>query len=128
MSDRYSRKDAQKAFERLASALGKTCSDEHGNLFNGNPYNDPTPAGRLWDDVVEHGVHVGLRAAVGAWSLDYNGVYGGFVVHEMFNDGGGVSEPFGSMRRNAREFCAAARFALDALHVREQSLPQALRA
>lgn len=52
---------------------------------------------------------------VGGWVLDYNGIYGGYVIHEMFNENGAVSEPFGSRRRNAREFCEAVNFACRAI-------------
>ena len=52
---------------------------------------------------------------VGGWQLDYNGVYGGFVIHEISNEHGAVSEPFSSERRNAREFCDVVRFTLRAL-------------
>lgn len=43
--------------------------------------------------------------------MDYNPVYGDYVVHEVTNTGGGVSEPFGSMRRAARDFCSVVSFA-----------------
>lgn len=48
---------------------------------------------------------------VGGWSLDYAACYGGYVVHEV------CSEPFGSRRRPAREFCDAVWFAIRALEV-----------
>src|SRR5438046_873108 len=122
MSDRYTRKDAEAAFARLASALGKTWSDRDGKLWRGSAYEpvavmsdyDPSKQAQLWTSVYE-GVRVRNLAAVGAWSLDHNSVYGGFVIHEIFNAGGGVSEPFGSMRRSAREFCDAVYFAENAL-------------
>jgi hypothetical protein len=109
MSDRYTRKDAEAAFARLASALGKTWSDQHGKLWKGN-YWEAVEDGTLWS---REGT--ANRARVGAWALDHNGVYGGFVIHEMFNEGGGVSEPFGGVRRSAREFCDAVYFAENAL-------------
>ena len=52
---------------------------------------------------------------VGAWALDYNPIYGGVVIHEPVNDGGGVSEPFGSGRVSPREFCAQVLFLARAL-------------
>lgn len=55
---------------------------------------------------------------VGAWTLDYNSVYGGYVVHEISTDGGGVSEPFGSQRRPAREFCSCVNFTIRALEAK----------
>lgn len=116
MSDRYTRKDAEHAFARLASALGKTWSDREGKLWHGN-YWEPAPAGQLWERVRSEN-----RAAVGAWSLDYNPVYGGFVIEEMHNAGGGVSQPFGSMRRTAREFCDAVYFAENALRAQPKPM------
>ena len=58
---------------------------------------------------------------VGGWVLDYNGIYGGYVVHQMFNDGGAISDPFGSRRRNAREFCDAVNFACRAIELTKHS-------
>lgn len=81
--DRYTRKDAERAFDLLCKATG------HRKAV---AYND-----------------------VGGWQLDYNGVYGGYVIHAIVNDGGGVTEPFGSMRRPAREFCSTVTFAIRAL-------------
>ena len=110
MSERYTRKDAYKAFTRLASALGKTWSDDYGNLYSGHYYEPDLRAEKLW---TREGTS--NRAHIGAWMLDYNPIYGGFVIEEMFNEGGGVSRPMGDLRRNAREFCDAVRFAMDAL-------------
>jgi hypothetical protein len=36
-------------------------------------------------------------------------------VHEVYNETGGISLPFGHERRTAREFCDAVRFALYAI-------------
>src|SRR5439155_4522318 len=116
MSDRYTRKDAEAAFARLASALGKTWSDQHGKLWKGN-YWEPVEDGTLWTQSEDAGLPGNMRnrARVGAWALDYNPIYGGFVIEEMYNEGGGVSQPFGSMRRGARDFCDAVYFAENAL-------------
>lgn len=113
MSDRYTRKDAQAAFARLASALGKTWSDRSGHLWRGKAY-EPEAAGELWTRIESAGGAQNV-AAVGAWMLDHNGIYGGYVIAEMFNEGGGESHPLGDLRRPARDFCDAVRFALDAL-------------
>jgi hypothetical protein len=111
MSQRFTRKDAERAFARLAFTLGKTWSDRSGHLYSG-PYWAPVPAGELWTRVGSDYV-----ATVGAWMLDYNPVYGGFVIHQMGNEGGGVSCPMGHTRKPAREFCEAVRFAIDALGI-----------
>lgn len=112
MSERYTRRDAEAAFHRLANALRKTYSDPNGDLWT---WDDAQRApkrtgGKLWTREGNEN-----RAAVGAWCLDYAGVYGGFVVHEISNEGGGVGTPLGHLRRNARDFCDAVRFALDAM-------------
>ncbi len=121
MADRYTRKDAEAAFARLASALGKTWSDRNGDLWRGKPY-QPEAAGTLWAGVfAPDGKRLGNRAQVGAWALDYAAPYGGFVVHEMHNEGGGVGCPLGHTRHNAREFCALVRFTLDALRVIDEA-------
>lgn len=81
--DRYTRKDAESALDRLCEATGNRRAS-------------------AWNDV-------------GGWQLDYAACYGGFVVNEVFNDGGGITQPFGSTRCSAREFCARVRFAIDAI-------------
>lgn len=54
---------------------------------------------------------------VGGWVLDYNGIYGGYVVHQMFNENGATAEPFGGKRRNARDFCDVVNFACRAIAI-----------
>jgi hypothetical protein len=81
--DKYTRKDAEAAFDRLIKAIG-------GRIATS--YND-----------------------VGAYRLDWNGVYGGGNIEQITSESGGVRQPFGAQRRNAREFCDSVRFAVDAL-------------
>ena len=88
MSERYTRKDAERAFELLCKVT------EHRQA-------------RAWNDV-------------GGWQLDYNSAYGGYVVHEVVTASGGVSEPLGSMRRTARDFCQSVNFAVRAIGTRSQ--------
>ncbi len=64
----------------------------------------------------------------GGWLLDYNGVYGGYVVAERRRypgpngtSGIGESYPLGYHRRSAREFVEAVTFALDCI---EQTIGQ----
>jgi hypothetical protein len=54
----------------------------------------------------------------GAWTLDYAACYGGYVVHELLPSGG-ITEPFGSTRVSAREFCGRVNFLVRALDSRE---------
>ena len=53
----------------------------------------------------DNGEHIrtskGLVPNAGVWMIDHT--YGGRVIDEMM-EGGGVSQPFGSKRRNTREF------------------------
>ncbi len=44
----------------------------------------------------------GLDHFPGGWALDYNSTYGGYVIEEEM-ESGGVSHPFGSLRRSSRE-------------------------
>lgn len=53
----------------------------------------------------------GYKAKIGCWELDCNPVYGGCVINEMMNEGGGVTQPFGERRRKPQEFCEAIWFA-----------------
>jgi hypothetical protein len=50
----------------------------------------------------------------GGWILDYNGIYGGYVIMELLQ-GGGETGIFGLMRRNAREMYDTISFALEVL-------------
>ncbi len=58
---------------------------------------------------------------VGAWRVDYVGCYGGYVVERIDNSSGGVSHPFGIIRRNAREMYQAMHFAIDAVEYKERA-------
>ncbi len=44
----------------------------------------------------------GLMHIPGGWSLDYCATYGGYVIEEHL-DKGGISHPFGAVRRTTRE-------------------------
>jgi hypothetical protein len=102
MSERYTRKDAERAFDLLRSTLGK----KPGHYED----NDGTPP--------EGSVMVGdgsYRTIPGGWALDWNSTYGGGVIEELLSGRTGVTRPLGSRRRNAREFCDAVHFALNVL-------------
>lgn len=79
--DRYTRKDAEIALKRLGTVMGK----QVGNCWFKN----------------REGKWI---SNVGCWNLDYNPIYGGCVVTEIYNEGGAITHPFGSMRRSPREF------------------------
>jgi hypothetical protein len=57
---------------------------------------------------------------VGKYYLDYNGVYGGYVVNKIVNKGGGVSCPFGHNRHKAAAMWDILRFAIDAIEEKER--------
>lgn len=89
---RYTRKDAERQFERLCEELGKPmghyreCAEgEVSNMENGQKYS----------------------TIPGGWALDYNPTYGGCVIEELSPVPGEtwISQPFGSTRRSPREFC-----------------------
>lgn len=124
MSARYTAKDARAAFARLSSALGKTWSDEHGQLWKGTYYK-PEAAGHLWGRNLEHFSR--NVAQVGAWHLDHNGTYGGYIVAEMVSEGGGESHPLGERRKSAREFCEAVYFAEQVLRVKTATEMDAIK-
>lgn len=52
---------------------------------------------------------------IGTWSIDHNPYYGGYVIEEVHNEGGGITHPFGETRHSAYEFVTAMRFALRAI-------------
>ena len=88
--ERTTKAEVNQAFESLALALGKSTQ----------PYDKVT-----------------RKAIAGAWYLDHNGVYGGYIVYEMDNERGGVSEPMNRRRMPSREFVQACRFAVDAIRL-----------
>lgn len=83
MAERYTRKDATAAFNRLIETIGGRIATD---------YND-----------------------VGAYRLDWNATYGGGIIERISNPQGGVSQPFGHMRMNAREFYFAVHLAINAM-------------
>ncbi len=46
--------------------------------------------------------------------LDHNGIYGGYVIEQQ-EESGGISHPFGSMRRSAKEMYYSMHMATQAL-------------
>ena len=87
MSDRITIKHAQASLARLAQATGNRIA---------RPYNR------------EHGHDVG------GWALDYNPTYGGVVIIEYINNGGGQNTPITSNRMGLREFVDSVNFAIRA--------------
>lgn len=52
---------------------------------------------------------------VDGYRLDYNPIYGGYVVEQIVNDGGGVSRPFGDRRRAPAEMVSTLNFVMEVL-------------
>ena len=48
---------------------------------------------------------------VGAWALDYNAIYGGYVIRQYLEKGG-ESNPMGIYRYSPKEFANMLRFAI----------------
>lgn len=99
MGERYTADSARAAFHRIRRALGKRHAADYA-----------------W----------GAPERIGAWNLDSAPGYGGWVIEEQMNDGGGIDHPFGHERRNAREFFEAVDFALrvlDAAQGRARAIP-----
>lgn len=91
--DRYTRKDAEKAFEHLCQELGKPVG--HYRKVN------PGEVSNMGEDRI-------ITTIPGGWTLDYNPTYGGCVIEELSPNPGEtwISHPFGSTRRSPREFCS----------------------
>lgn len=96
--ERYTRRDAEQAFERLADAVGAKVAD---------------PAWKTTD-----------KRRLGAWTLDHNSVYGGYVIEAFVadtprDDGHqaytAVTRPMGDYRHTARDFAQMCHFAVRAI-------------
>lgn len=90
--DRYTKSDANAAFERLATAMGKYTGDAWSNG----------------------------RAKVGAWYLE--GQHRRYRVAEIVSESGAEKSPLGYWFRNARDFCLTVEFTLDALRIAKSEL------
>lgn len=102
MSKRYSYRDAERAVERLARALGQPYGSYQITNDEPSPIGNERPEGRykvrrndgMWISTVPNGLH-----------LDYAPIYGGCVIHRMADDGGTwISEPFSRVRRKPVAF------------------------
>lgn len=57
-----------------------------------------------------------LVKEIGGWSLDYAPIYGGYVI-EQEEENGGISHPFGFVRRSAREMYLSLQMTVKALEM-----------
>jgi hypothetical protein len=99
MSERYTKQDARNAFEHLAETMGVRVAD------------------RSWD------IHDPRRE--GAWILDHNGVYGGYVIAAYVADSPSrdgrpqaytaQTHPLTDYRQSARDFAQMCHFAARAV-------------
>lgn len=94
MSERFTKKDAEKALERLCELMGRP-KGHYRKLAEG----EVAPAG-----AVVTGVNGQFCTIPGGWELDYNPIYGGYVVEEILENSTGITQPFGANRRSARDF------------------------
>jgi hypothetical protein len=60
---------------------------------------------------------------IGRWRLEFSS-YGGYVITQLSNNGGGESCPFGEQRRSAKDFCSHVHFTLRALELFERAQAQ----
>lgn len=57
----------------------------------------------------------------GAYQLDWNATYGGGVIERISANSSGVSQPFGSQRHSAKDFCNMVHFAMRVLEQTRQT-------
>jgi hypothetical protein len=93
MSNRVSRSMVEAAAKRLADALGKQYGDVWKRTEKGN------------------------KSIVGAWAMDYNPVYGGYVIVEMCNEHGAERHPLISSRLPAAAMLDALNMAHAAVYM-----------
>ena len=96
MSERYTRRDAEEALERLAKLLGKST-----RCIIAKP-------GKL-------------KVVFGTWYVNYNPHYGGCVVKELCREQKGENAPFGDHRRTPRDFCQMVNDIERALQIKKES-------
>jgi len=58
-----------------------------------------------------------LKAKVGCWNVDYNPTYGGAMITEVVNVGGGITSPFGFKRRKPEDFIDSVNMAITAIEI-----------
>ena len=103
MTDRYTRKDAEAALQRLTKALDKPlghyrpCAQGESNM----------------------GANHTFTTIPGGWALDYNPVYGGCVIEELADVPGEtwIRHPMGERRMSPREFVQMCNRAIDAVSI-----------
>ncbi len=93
MSDRITKGHVERVFAAVAKAYGRST--------------DP------WGEYKKT-----RKATVGAWSLDYNPHYGGWVIEEIHSEAGGVTTPFGDRRLSTSQFYQALWMVLRALQIK----------
>jgi hypothetical protein len=87
---------ADLAFRRLARAMGKKVGG-YTKLKSGK-----------------------LKANIGAWTLNSNPTYGGYVIEQIYNAGGGVTHPLTSRRFPKGAFIAMCNFASSAIDLKRR--------
>ena len=114
---------------------GKRLLEQHGKRMSHQVYADTKETAEMSDRIGRKEVEkaferlmslLGKRPAkgykdVGGWRLDANSTYGGYIVEEIVNEAGGITQPLGSMRMKAQAFYDACHFAEDVIRVYEKS-------
>ncbi len=110
MSERFTKKDAERAAARLCRLFNR----QPGHYMTLSEGQAPLPGAWVSDN--------GRFASIpGGWELDYNAIYGGYVLEQIDDQGGtGVSRPFGDERRSARDFWRMVNDIERALYLAEQ--------
>jgi hypothetical protein len=97
MADRYTAKDAERCAKQLADAL-------------------KVPFGGCWKRTKGGS----SKSIIGCWKMDYSAIWGGAVIEEIVNEGGGITHPFSSTRRSPREFCKTIHFAMQVMDYKKR--------
>ncbi len=97
---RVKRAGLESAVQRLAERLGK-------------------PQGPAWTRDEKTGRNT---ARVGVWELDYNPIYGGYVVEEIHNEAGGICRPLGDTRMKGEQFLEALYMVNRALDIQDAAV------
>ena len=97
MTERFTKKSAVACFKQLADMLG---------VKDTGPCWETDKQGRP-------------KARVGCMYLSHS-TYGGYVVEQIDNEKGAIHQPFGIIRRDARDFCEAVHFVRDVLEYKKR--------
>ena len=58
---------------------------------------------KMFESIANH-LNKSTDGSIGSWELDHAPCYGGYVINEIVNTGGGIMSPFGTHRMKANAF------------------------